>query len=45
LQAEQHVWKIISVTASLNAVWTVPFDGTPTTFAMSPGGGLLIHLP
>lgn len=44
-QAEQHVWQTISVTVSLNAVWTVPFDGTPTTFAWSPGGSLLIHLP
>ena len=45
VQAEQHIWKMISITTSLNAVWTVPFDGSPTTFAFSPGGGLLIHIP
>jgi hypothetical protein len=45
VQAEQHIWKMISVTASVNALWTVPFDGSPTTFAFSPGGALLIHLP
>jgi hypothetical protein len=45
IQAEQHIWRMISVTTSLNAVWTVPFDGSPTTFAFSPGGALLIHLP
>jgi hypothetical protein len=45
VQAEQHIWKMISVTMSLNAVWTVPFDGSATTFAFSPGAGLLIHVP